>query len=88
MPVAQLSTLGRFALLPFMTHCCTKMTEAVSSACAEHPDRFDCPDALIHYSPRSRSFGIIVHDGGSSSVSIEFCPWCGSQLGRRTKKKD
>jgi hypothetical protein len=49
------------------------MAEAVSSVCADHPDRFDCPDALIHYSPHSRSFGIIVHDGGSSSV--RFTAW-------------
>jgi hypothetical protein len=61
------------------------MTEAVTSSCEQHPDRFDCPDALIHYSPRSRGYGIIVHDGGSSFVTIAFCPWCSSPLGRRAK---
>jgi hypothetical protein len=26
-------------------------------------------------------YGIIVHDGGSSSsITIAFCPWCGAQL--------
>jgi len=25
-------------------------------------------------------YGLIVHDGGSSSITIEFCPWCGTQL--------
>ena len=58
------------------------MTEMVTSACAQHPDRFDCPDALIHFSPRRGEYGIIVHDGGSSFVSIVFCPWCGASLGR------
>ncbi|MFN7138659.1 MAG: DUF6980 family protein [Limisphaerales bacterium] len=70
------------------TQCCTRMAEAITSSCELHPDRFNCPDALIHYSPRSRGYGIIVHDGGSSFVTITFCPWCGTPLGRRTKKKD
>jgi hypothetical protein len=67
-------------------HCCTDMTEAVTSSCEQHPDRFDCPDALIDYSPRSRRYGIIIHDGGSSSMTIAFCPWCGSSLGRGITK--
>jgi hypothetical protein len=24
--------------------------------------------------------GLIIHDGGSSSIGIAFCPWCGSTL--------
>ncbi len=68
-------------------HCCTRMTEAVTSSCDEHPNRFDCPDALIHYSERSRAYGIIVHDGGSSVVSIAFCPWCSSPLAERQKRE-
>jgi rRNA maturation endonuclease Nob1 len=61
------------------------MTEAVTASCERHPERFDCPDILIHYSPRSRCCGIIIHDGGSSFVTIDFCPWCGSSLTKRTK---
>jgi len=62
------------------------MTDAVTSVCAEHPDQSDCPDALIHYAQRSRSYGIIIHDGGSSRVNIAFCPWCGSQLDGQSEK--
>jgi hypothetical protein len=29
------------------------------------------------------SYGIIINDGGSSFVTIAFCPWCASPLGRR-----
>ena len=50
----------------------------VYSTCALHPDRFDCPDALIHKS--LDDYGIIIHDGGRSVVEIAFCPWCAKKL--------
>jgi hypothetical protein len=56
------------------------MTEKANFLCAEHANRSDCPDALVHFSPSSKSYGLIVHDGGSSSIEIHFCPWCGSKL--------
>jgi hypothetical protein len=61
-------------------HCCEDMRREVERRCERHPNRFDCPDCLIHYSPRVREYGLIVHDGGSSSRHIRFCPWCGSRL--------
>lgn len=63
-----------------MPHCCSNMKDAVESVCDEHADRFDCPDALVSYSAKFDEYGLIVHDGGSSIVAIEFCPWCGSRL--------
>jgi hypothetical protein len=42
--------------------------------CDQHPDRFDCPDSLIHYSTKFREYGLIVHDGGSSTICIRFLP--------------
>jgi hypothetical protein len=63
------------------------MTEQLTCACAAHPDPSDCPDALVGYSSRFDEYGIRVHDGGSSSVLISFCPWCGARLpkSRRTE---
>ncbi|NNK27790.1 MAG: hypothetical protein HKP06_06065 [Flavobacteriaceae bacterium] len=26
------------------------------------------------------TYGIPIHDGGSSIIEIEFCPWCGTEL--------
>jgi hypothetical protein len=63
-----------------ITHCCDRMTEALSSTCTEHPDRWDCPDALVSYSPRFDEYGLIVHDGGRSVIGIAYCPWCGAAL--------
>ena len=56
------------------------MTAAVIYRCEKHPAPFDCPDSLIYYASRFDEYGIIVHDGGSSYVSIDFCPFCGARL--------
>jgi hypothetical protein len=56
------------------------MTDAVLFTCSQHPDQFECPDALVYYNARFDEYGLIVHDGGASVVSIEHCPWCGSKL--------
>lgn len=56
------------------------MSEMVSSRCEQHADRFECPDCLVHYAPQFDEYGLIVHDGGASSIAIQFCPWCGVQL--------
>jgi hypothetical protein len=61
-------------------HCCKMMTDLVNHKCDQHPDLFDCPDNLIFFSPASKRYGIIVHDGGSSSITIRYCPWCGAKL--------
>jgi hypothetical protein len=62
------------------SHCCTKMSEAVAFACERHSDSFDCPDCLVHYTPQFDEYGLIVHDGGVSSIVISYCPWCGERL--------
>ena len=61
-------------------HCCNQMTTAVRFTCQAHPDPFACPDALLHYADRFDEYGLIVHDGGASSIVIQFCPWCGLEL--------
>ena len=52
----------------------------VEHQCEQHPDPFDCADALVYYSARLREYGLIVHDGGSSCILIQHCPWCGTRL--------
>jgi hypothetical protein len=55
------------------------MQSDLERVCDQHLDRFDCPDALIHRAADGR-YGLIVHDGGTSFVTILICPWCGSAL--------
>jgi len=59
------------------------MVEAVNFTCTDHKGRFDCPDCLIHYAQKTREYGIIIHDGGASFLTIQFCPWCGQKLKKR-----
>ncbi|MDR6976400.1 hypothetical protein J2X68_003088 [Streptomyces sp. 3330] len=61
-------------------HCCAEMTREAGRRCRAHPDVFACPDALVRFEPKFREYGLIVHDGGSASREISFCPWCGARL--------
>ncbi len=61
-------------------HCCEAMTSRVSGRCDQHDDPFACLDALIGFSAKFQEYGLIIHDGGTSSIGIDFCPWCGQRL--------
>ncbi|MFD8740434.1 DUF6980 family protein [Streptomyces sp. NPDC059618] len=61
-------------------HCCETMTTNVNFHCDAHEDPYTCPDALVEFSARFQEYGLIIHDGGTSSVTIDFCPWCGHRL--------
>ncbi|GAA2886030.1 hypothetical protein GCM10010517_49690 [Streptosporangium fragile] len=61
-------------------HCCELMTSQIVRHCDDHEDPFDCPDALVRFDAGSREYGLIIHDGGTSTIGIAFCPWCGNRL--------
>jgi hypothetical protein len=63
-----------------MEHCCKEMSHWASYQCDQHADPAVCPDNIISYSQKKRSYGIRVHDGGTASIAIAFCPWCGGNL--------
>lgn len=56
------------------------MTKQVEHVCEQHPDPFDCADNLVVYVAKFREYGLIIHDGGSSKITISYCPWCGARL--------
>lgn len=68
-------------------HCCARMSEAVTQACPDHPDRFDCPDAILDSSPQFNEYGFIVHDGGTGTIGLAFCPWCGARLSESMRER-
>ncbi len=70
-----------------MKHCCARMSEMVAYTCKQHPNRFDCPDCLVDYVPTFDEYGILVHDGGASEVSIAYCPWCGARLAKSKRER-
>ncbi|KAB8146083.1 hypothetical protein F8S13_01825 [Chloroflexia bacterium SDU3-3] len=61
------------------------MRTQLAQICEQHPDPFDCPDMLVYYSPQSNTYGLIIHDGGRSSIHIDYCPWCGAALGKQKR---
>jgi hypothetical protein len=40
----------------------------------------DGEGAAILYIAKFDEYGIPVLDGGSSIITLEFCPWCGAKL--------
>jgi hypothetical protein len=61
-------------------HCCDSMRSQLRFECEHHASPFDCPDVLVAYEPKYNEYGLIVHDGGTSTMVISFCPWCGVKL--------
>ncbi|RUP69694.1 hypothetical protein SSPNP10_03340 [Streptomyces sp. NP10] len=57
-------------------HCCEVMTTRVNWHCDRHDTPFTCPDALIRFEVRFQEYGLVIHDGGASTLGIDFCPWC------------
>ncbi|WP_404900450.1 hypothetical protein PV791_04820 [Priestia filamentosa] len=35
---------------------------------------------ISHCKQHRQAYGLIVHDGGSSTIEMSFCPWCGKKL--------
>ena len=61
-------------------YCCEMMKTNTENHCDRHDNSFDCPDCLIHYDDKFDEYGIIIHDGSRSCITINFCPWCGKKL--------
>ncbi|MFP7416579.1 DUF6980 family protein [Priestia filamentosa] len=61
-------------------HCCDNMEYHANFKCDIHKTPFGCPDHLILFDDKHNDYGLIVHDGGSSTIEMSFCPWCGKKL--------
>ena len=61
--------------------CCDRMKLSVTYQCShDGHDEWNCPDNLLHYNLVFDEYGLIIHDGGTSYITINFCPWCGEKL--------
>jgi hypothetical protein len=58
--------------------CCATLGYYLERACQIHDDPWDCPDRLF-YRASDGEIGIVVHDGGSSFVTMRYCPFCGQE---------
>jgi hypothetical protein len=59
--------------------CCETLAYYLERECPTHPDPWDCPDRLF-YRATDGEIGIVIHDGGSSFVTMLYCPFCSSAL--------
>jgi hypothetical protein len=66
--------------LNYKKYCCTDMAYQLvedSKPLAEDEINYD---AVMRYCKSHKEFGIPIHDGGASYISINYCPWCGTKL--------
>lgn len=75
----------RSDIKPESNHCCEIMNGQIEAACKEHSSPFDCADNVIYYSQKLNEYGLIIHDGGNSFITIKFCPFCGTKLPKSKK---
>lgn len=60
-----------------MDYCCDAMNNFAGQ---ENEEIYHNPDMLIVYTSKFNEYGLIIHDGGESSIQINYCPWCGQRL--------
>lgn len=63
-----------------MDYCCKNMHDFIKEDNGFNAEIYQDPDVLIVYIPKFDEYGIIIHDGGESSIEIGYCPWCGNKL--------
>lgn len=57
-------------------HCCKEMESYLLSN-----------EVAVRYISKFREYGITVLDGGSSFITIHYCPWCGGKLPDSLREK-
>ena len=68
---------------PEQRQCCATLAAALAP-CADHPDPFECSDAVIVETSTGK-FGMPIRDGGRSCFVVRFCPFCGASLEARAE---
>jgi hypothetical protein len=61
-------------------YCCLVMANNISESLDENQEIKQHDHDVIMNKWKNGTFGIPIHDGGSSVVKINFCPWCGVNL--------
>lgn len=60
-----------------MRYCCERMRYFIKKNGKSLG--FDS-DNVIYYALEYDEYGIVIHDGGISYITIQYCPWCGKKL--------
>ncbi|MBO0469688.1 hypothetical protein JZO66_03955 [Enterococcus sp. DIV0242_7C1] len=57
-------------------YCCIQFEKFVTNS----KNEFINTNKLIYHDERFDEYGIIIHDGGQSYITITHCPWTGEKL--------
>jgi hypothetical protein len=63
--------------------CCEMMKVESERVCPTCRPPSRCPDKImtVRDGPTGgHEYGIPIHDGGGSYITIDYCPWCGAKL--------
>ncbi|MCC9168346.1 DUF6980 family protein [Pontibacter harenae] len=64
----------------YENYCCLMMADKVFQSLDEEGEiKYGDVDVVINKWDEGL-YGIPIHDGGTSMVLINYCPWCGSKL--------
>lgn len=59
-----------------MKYCCEEMKCFTDES---YEEKYGMSRVIV-YDKIFTEYGIIVNDGGNSSIIIKYCPWCGRKL--------
>jgi len=64
----------------YKNYCCIDMAyRLIEDIKAKRSENINYDCVITHYK-KGKTFGIPIHDGGSSFIEIKYCPWCGKKL--------
>jgi|SRR5687768_16912282 len=64
----------------YKNYCCNDMAyHLIEDKVSKGKDEINY-DCVITHDKKGKTFGLPIHDGGSSYIKISHCPWCGKQL--------
>lgn len=61
-------------------HCCDAMEAAIEFDCSQHATPWECMDVPVIYNEVFDEYGLVMRDGTSAYVLLQYCPWCGTKL--------
>ena len=66
--------------IDYKKYCCLEMSYNLIEDKKSKNNKNINYDSIITHTSKRKKFGIPIHDGGSSFLKINFCPWCGENL--------
>lgn len=70
----------RNAGMNYKNYCCVQMAYYLIEDKLSRKSEELNYDAVVTHTYGRKEFGIPIHDGGSSYIKINYCPWCGKSL--------